>query len=56
MTILKEKIIEFMKERNLSIAALERQAGLSTHAVRNIVKGRIKNTAVVVAISLNSLK
>jgi transcriptional regulator with XRE-family HTH domain len=42
MTILKEKIIEFMKERNLSIAALERQAGLSTHAVRNIVKGRIK--------------
>ncbi|MBY0292327.1 MAG: helix-turn-helix transcriptional regulator [Alphaproteobacteria bacterium] len=42
MTILKEKIIEYMKEKNLSIAALERQAGLSTHAVRNIVKGRIK--------------
>ncbi len=38
----KEKIIERMEERNLSIAELERRAGLSIHSVRNILKGRIK--------------
>ena len=42
MIILKEKIIDYMKERKLSIAALERQAGLSIHSIRNILKGRIK--------------
>lgn len=39
---LKEKIIERMEAKNLSIAELERRAGLSIHSVRNIVKGRIK--------------
>jgi transcriptional regulator with XRE-family HTH domain len=43
MIILKEKIIEKMKEKNLSIGALERKAGLTTHSIRNILKGRIKN-------------
>lgn len=38
----KEKIIERMEARNLSIAELERRAGLSIHSVRNILKGRIK--------------
>ena len=31
-----------MEAKNLSIAELERLAGLSIHSVRNIVKGRIK--------------
>ena len=35
-----------MKEKKLSIAALERQAGLSIHSIRNILKGRIKNPSV----------
>src|SRR3990167_3963326 len=39
---LKEKIIERMEAKNLSIAELERRAGLSIHSVRNILKGRIK--------------
>lgn len=39
---LKEKIIERMESKNLSIAELERRAGLSIHSVRNILKGRIK--------------
>lgn len=39
---LKEKIIERMGAKNLSIAELERRAGLSIHSVRNIIKGRIK--------------
>lgn len=39
---LKEKIIERMEDKNLSIAELERRAGLSIHSVRNILKGRIK--------------
>ena len=43
MIILKEKIIHYMKEKKLSIADLERQAGLSIHSIRNILKDRIKN-------------
>jgi transcriptional regulator with XRE-family HTH domain len=43
MTILKEKIIEKMKEKKLSISVLERKAGLSIHTIRNILKGKIKN-------------
>jgi transcriptional regulator with XRE-family HTH domain len=39
---LKEQIIERMEAKNLSIAELERRAGLSIHSVRNILKGRIK--------------
>ncbi len=39
---LKEKIVERMDAKNLSIAELERRAGLSIHSVRNILKGRIK--------------
>lgn len=39
---LKEKIMERMEAKNLSIAELERRAGLSIHSVRNILKGRIK--------------
>jgi transcriptional regulator with XRE-family HTH domain len=39
---LKEKITERMEAKNLSIAELERRAGLSIHSVRNILKGRIK--------------
>ncbi len=42
MFILKEKIIEKMKAKNLSIAKLEKEAGLTIHSVRNILKGRIK--------------
>jgi transcriptional regulator with XRE-family HTH domain len=41
-TALKERIIERMEAKNLSIAELERRAGLSIHSVRNILKGRIK--------------
>ncbi len=40
---LKKEISERMRAQNLSIPALERKAGLSVHAVRNILKGRIKN-------------
>ncbi|MBP9692174.1 MAG: helix-turn-helix transcriptional regulator [Alphaproteobacteria bacterium] len=43
MTILKEKIIEKMKGKNLSISVLERKAGLSIHTIRNLLKGKIKN-------------
>src|SRR3990167_5687629 len=39
---LKEKIIERMALKNLSIAELERRAGLTIHSVRNILKDRIK--------------
>ncbi len=35
---LKEKITERMEAKNLSIAELERRAGLSIHSVRNILK------------------
>ncbi len=41
-SVVKEKITEYMKAENLSIAELERRAGLSIHSVRNILKGRIK--------------
>lgn len=40
---LQEEILNRMKEKNLSIAVLERKAGLHIHSVRNIVKGRSKN-------------
>jgi transcriptional regulator with XRE-family HTH domain len=43
MIILKEAIIEKMRDKNLSISVLERKAGLSIHSIRNILKGRIKN-------------
>lgn len=43
MTILKEAIIEKMRDKNLSISVLERRAGLSIHSIRNILKGRVKN-------------
>lgn len=39
---LREKILELMEAKNLSIAELERLAGLSIHSVRNILKGRVK--------------
>ena len=42
MFILKEKIIEKMKVKNLSISKLEREAGLTIHSLRNVLKGRIK--------------
>ncbi len=41
-SVLREKITERMEAKNLSIAELERRAGLSIHSVRNILKGRIK--------------
>ena len=41
-SVVKEKITEYMKAEKLSIAELERRAGLSIHSVRNILKGRIK--------------
>lgn len=40
--VLNEKIIQKMKSRNLSISALEKRAGLKIHAVRNVLKGRVK--------------
>lgn len=43
MAILKEAIIEKMRDKNISISVLERKAGLSIHSIRNILKGRIKN-------------
>jgi transcriptional regulator with XRE-family HTH domain len=43
---LKEKIIERMALKNLSIAELERRAGLTIHSVRNILKDRIKKPNV----------
>lgn len=39
---LKARIIERMAAKNLSIAELERRAGLTIHSVRNILKDRIK--------------
>ena len=52
MFILKEKIIEKMKAKNLSIAKLEKEAGLTIHSVRNILKGRIKNPRAEVLLSV----
>ncbi|MBP9692774.1 MAG: helix-turn-helix transcriptional regulator [Alphaproteobacteria bacterium] len=46
MIILKEKIIEKINERNLSISKLERKAGLTIHSLRNLLKGNIKNPRV----------
>jgi transcriptional regulator with XRE-family HTH domain len=43
---LKEKIIDHMKKKNLSISQLEKKAGLSIHSVRNILKGRIKKPSL----------
>jgi transcriptional regulator with XRE-family HTH domain len=43
MIISKEKLIEKMKAKNLSISVLERKAGLTIHSIRNILKGTIKN-------------
>lgn len=40
--LLTERIIELLKVRRLSIAQLERTAGLSIHSVRNILSGRIQ--------------
>lgn len=42
MIVLKEKLIEKMKSKNLSIPVLERKAGLTLHSLRNILKGTIK--------------
>lgn len=39
---LKEEIMKRMEARNLSIATLERKAGLSIHSVRNILNGRVR--------------
>ncbi len=52
MTILKEKIIEKMKAKNLSISKLEKEAGLTIHSIRNILKGRIKNPRAEVLLSI----
>ena len=41
--VLKEQIESRMRAKKLSIPQLERMAGLKIHAVRNILKGRIKN-------------
>jgi transcriptional regulator with XRE-family HTH domain len=48
MIILKEKIIEQMKAKNLSISNLERKAGLSIHSLRNFLKGSVKNPRIEV--------
>lgn len=40
---LKEEIIKRMDAKNLSVAELERKAGLSIHSIRNILQGRVKN-------------
>lgn len=39
---LKNRLLEKMREKNLSIAALERKAGLKVHAIRNFTLGRSK--------------
>lgn len=36
-----------MRARNISIVDLENQAGLKTHAVRNILRGKSKNPSAV---------
>jgi len=41
-TSLKEEIRKRMEAKNLSIAALERKAGLNIHAIRNILTGKIR--------------
>jgi transcriptional regulator with XRE-family HTH domain len=48
MIILKEKITEQMKAKNLSISNLERKAGLSIHSLRNFLKGSVKNPRIEV--------
>lgn len=41
-TQLAKQISIRMKARNLSVASLEKEAGLKTHAVRNILRGKSK--------------
>lgn len=43
---LKEEIIKRIDAKNLSIAELERKAGLPIHSVRNIIQGRVKKPRV----------
>lgn len=44
-TAIAKQISIRMKAKNLSILTLEREAGLKTHAVRNILRGRSKRPA-----------
>lgn len=44
-TAIAKQISVRMKAKNLSILTLEREAGLKTHAVRNILRGRSKRPA-----------
>lgn len=41
-TNLARQISTRMKAKNISISSLEREAGLKTHAVRNIIRGKSK--------------
>ena len=43
MLIVKEKIREKMKDKKLSISALEKNEGLPIHSIRNILKGNVQN-------------
>lgn len=44
-TAIAKQISVRMKAKNLSILTLEREAGLKTHAVRNILRGKSKRPA-----------
>lgn len=43
---LRQQILERMKAKNLSIAALERKANLSIHSARNFLKGKVKSPKI----------
>lgn len=45
-TALAKQIAVRMKAKNFSILTLEREAGLKTHAVRNILRGKSKSPSV----------
>lgn len=47
-TQLAKQIEMRMKARNLSVAALEREAGLTTHSVKNILRGKSKRPSAEV--------
>lgn len=42
-----QKLKDKMAEQRFSVAALEKEAGLKMHAVRNILHGRSKNPSIV---------
>ena len=45
---LRERLLQKIEKKNLSVLALERKAGLKSHAIRNIIAGRSKKPHTVI--------